>query len=489
MNQHLAQKAPAAEKIGYGFGDLASSMFWKIFTYFIPFFYVDIFGLRPEHAFMLILLTKVYDAVSDPVMGMIADRTDTKWGKYRPYLLWIAIPFAVCGVLMFYTPSGSYGFKVIYAYVTYLLMMTAYTAINVPYGAMLGVVSDDSKEKNIFSTFRMAFAYIGSFVSMGIFTLFEEWLKTQPRLISSDSISNLPHKLLDADGNTVLIQTVKEAQPMQFTAVVAIVAALSLVFFLLSFSMTREHVKIERPKNSPKGSILNDLKSLMLNVPWWLLTAASISFLMAGSLRGGAAVYYFSNIMGDNAVFGSVLFLTIGEVAQLAGVPLAVPLSSRLGRRNTAILALLWIGLFSLPVSFLPGTAGGFWGLFVCHILVCIGIGTISPMMWAMFSDVADYTEDRNGVASTGLVFSSSSMAQKFGAAFGTALVSGILAMVGYETGVNESSESINMGIRAMMGYLPTIFAVAGVGLMLLYPLTTKRMAEIQGRLAKRRAN
>lgn len=481
MNQLSAQKAPLKEKIGYGFGDLASSMFWKIFSYFIPFFYVDIFGLRPEHAFMLILLTKVYDAVSDPVMGMIADRTQTKWGKYRPYLLWIAIPFAVCGILMFYTPSGSYAFKHVYAYVTYLLMMTAYTAINVPYGAMLGVVSDDSKEKNLFSSFRMAFAYIGSFVSMGIFAAFEEWLKTQPRIVNGAP-------MLDADGNAVLVQTVKEAQPMQFTTVVAIVAILSLIFFVLSFVMTREHVKIERPKSGSKGSILNDLKSLICNGPWWLLTVASISLLMVGSLRGGAAVYYFSNIMGSNALFGTVVFLTIGEVAQLAGVLLAVPLSSRVGRRTTAILSLLWIGLFSVPVSFLPGTAAGFWGLFACHILVCIGIGTISPMLWAMFSDVADYTEERDGVASTGLVFSSSSMAQKFGAAFGTALVSGILAIVGYETGVNENSHEINLAIRAMMGYLPTFFAVAGVGLMLLYPLTTKRMADIQAKLAQRRS-
>ena len=136
--------AKLSEKIGYGFGDFASSMFWKIFSYFIPFFYVSIFGLKPAHAAFLILITKLYDAISDPVMGLIADRTNTKWGKYRPFLLWIAVPFAVCGVLMFYTPPvTSYGFKVFYAYFTYILMMTAYTAINVPYGAMLGVVTDD----------------------------------------------------------------------------------------------------------------------------------------------------------------------------------------------------------------------------------------------------------------------------------------------------------------------------------------------------------
>ena len=473
-------KAKLSEKIGYGFGDLASSMFWKIFSYFIPFFYVDIFGLKPGHAFGLILLTKIYDAVSDPVMGMIADRTETKWGKYRPYLLWIAVPFAVCGVLMFFTPPGAYAFKVIYAYVTYLLMMTAYTAINVPYGAMLGVVSQDPHEKSVFSSFRMFFAYIGSFVSMGIFTIFEEMLKGTPRIVNG-----VP--MLDAQGNPVLIQTVKEAQPMQFTAVVAIVAALSLVFFLLSFAMTKEHVKIDKPKDGSKGTVKDDLKALMHNGPWWLLTAASISYLMVGSLRGGAAVYYFSNILGGSALFGAVLFLTIGEIAQLVGVPLAVPLSEKFGRRNTAILCFLWIGLISIPVSFLPGSTAGFWGLLACHILVCIGIGVISPLMWAMFSDVADFTEEREGVASTGLVFSSSSMAQKFGSALGTALVSGILALVGYKAGVMENNESINLGIRAMMGYLPTVFACLGVLFMVLYPLTTIRMDHIRASLEVRR--
>ena len=132
-------KATFLEKVGYGFGDMSSSMFWKIFSYYLPFFYSNVFGLSLAHAGTLLLITKLYDAVSDPVMGMIADRTETRWGKYRPYLLWCAVPFAVCGVLTFTTPDAGYGFKHAFAYITYLLMMTAYTAINVPYGAMLGV--------------------------------------------------------------------------------------------------------------------------------------------------------------------------------------------------------------------------------------------------------------------------------------------------------------------------------------------------------------
>ena len=150
-----ALKAPLSRKIGYGFGDMSSSMFWKIFTAYLPFFYSTIFGLSLVDATFLMLVTRVWDAVSDPMMGIIADRTQTKWGKYRPYLLWIALPFAVIGVLLFTTPELGYTGKRIWAYITYILMMTVYTAINVPYGAMLGVMTADSDEKTVFSSFRM----------------------------------------------------------------------------------------------------------------------------------------------------------------------------------------------------------------------------------------------------------------------------------------------------------------------------------------------
>ena len=185
-------KAKLSEKIGYGFGDMSSSMFWKIFSYYLPFFYSNIFGLSLAHAGTLLLVTKLYDAISDPVMGLIADRTSTRWGKYRPYLLWIALPFAIAGILAFYTPqTDNYTFKHIYAYVTYILMMTVYTAINVPYGAMLGVVTDDSREKSVFSSFRMFFAFIGSFISMGIF---------EPLLrLRSSVLGTLPEKWTIAD--------------------------------------------------------------------------------------------------------------------------------------------------------------------------------------------------------------------------------------------------------------------------------------------------
>lgn len=469
--------APFKEKLGYGFGDLASSMFWKIFAYFIPFFYTDVFGLKPVHATTLILITKLYDAISDPVMGVIADRTKTKWGTYRPYLLWIAVPFAIIGTLTFFTPDFGYAMKVVYAYVTYILLMTAYTAVNVPYGAMLGVVSRDSHEKSVFASFRMFFAYVGSFISLGLFSWFEQGLIGTQRIVDG-----VP--MVDELGNPVLISSIKEAQPMQFTTIVAIVAVLSAVFFILSFLLTREHVEVEKKKGE-KGSVKRDLKALMRNTPWWTLTMSSILLLIVGSMRGGAMAYFFSNILGGSIVFGSVLFLAIGEIAQLAGVTLAVPLSERIGRKSSAIVCLGGIGLFSIPVLFVPASTAGFWMFFALHIIVCIFIGIISPLLWTMFSDVADYSELKNKSMSTGLIFSSSSMAQKFGSAFGSAIVTGVLGIVGYESGVNESSAEINSAIRGLMSWLPAIVAALGILSVLFYPLTTSRMKDIRSQLSR----
>lgn len=468
--------ATLREKVGYGFGDLASSMFWKIFAYFIPFFYVDVFGLEAGHAFALILLTKIYDAVSDPLMGMIADRTDTKWGKYRPYLLWVAVPFAIIGTLTFYTPDFSYSLKLVYAYVTYILLMSAYTAVNVPYGAMLGVVSRDAHEKSVFASYRMFFAYVGSFVSMGLFAWFEQSIIGTQRIIGGV-------QAVDAAGEPVLITSIKEAQPSQITTIVAVAAVLSAIFFILSFLMTKEHVKVQSDK-SEKGSIKRDLKALAKNTPWWTLTLASILLLVVGSMRGGAMPYFFSNILGGSALFGSVLFLTIGEIAQLLGVTIAVPVSEKLGRKTSIILCLGAIGLFSLFVAFVPSTPAGFWMFFVLHLVVCIFIGLISPLLWTMFSDVADYSELKNKSMSTGLIFSSSSMAQKFGSAFGSALVAGVLGLAGYEAGVAENSESINSAVRGLMSWLPAIVAGLGIVSMLFYTLTTDKMKQIRAELA-----
>ena len=424
---------PLREKIGYGLGDMSSSMFWKIFSYYLPIFYSDVFGLKPAHAALLLLITKLYDAVSDPVMGLIADRTRSRWGRYRPWLLWIALPFAAVGILSFYTPDASYAFKHIYAYVTYILMMTVYTAINVPYGAMLGVMTESSREKSVFSSFRMFFAYIGSFIAMGIFWLFE-------RSVPSGSVG--------------------DASPSQWTGIVSIIAGLCAILFIGCFALTKERVQVD--PDEKQSSIGKDLKALLRNGPWWLLLGAGIGQLIFGSIRGGAAAYYFANILGSNTLITCAVFLTIGEIAQMAGVALAVPLSSRIGKKGAFIACLLFTSAVSIVIWFLPPGPSAMWALIVCQILICIGIGVSAPLIWSMMADVAEWSEKKNGNASTGLIFSSSSMAQKFGGALGGFLLLQVLAWFSYDKDAMVQAPETLSAIRALMSWIPAIGALTG---------------------------
>lgn len=472
-------KAGLSEKIGYGFGDMSSSMFWKIFSYYLPFFYSNIFGLSLAHAGTLVLVTKLYDAVSDPVMGLIADRTNTRWGKYRPYLLWIAIPFAVAGILAFFTPqTDNYTFKHVYAYVTYILMMTVYTAINVPYGAMLGVMTDDSREKSVFSSFRMFFAFIGSFIAMGSF---EPLLKLRQSIMGT-----LPAEW-----------TLADSTPADWTIAVSVIGIVCAVLFILSFVMTRERVTEAEMAKEPvrensdetaKTSVAEDLKALVANGPWWMLLGGGIAILLFNCVRGGAAAYYFADVLGTNAIFTLALFLTVGEISQLVGVVVTVPVSEKIGKKATFLLVLVAVTVLSIIVAFLPETPAGMWALLVSQILICIAIGINSPLLWSMFADVADYSELKNGRASTGLIFSSSSMAQKFGAAFGSAIVLWVLMAFGYDNakGAVQTPEALAT-IKALISWIPAIGSAAGIAIMLGYPLTDKKMSDIRQELSKKR--
>ena len=451
------------EKIGYGFGDMSSSMFWKIFSYYLPFFYSNVFGLSLADAGLLMLITRVWDAVSDPMMGVIADRTQTRWGKYRPFLLWIAAPFAIAGVLLFTTPSFGPTGKLIWAYVTYILMMTVYTSINVPYGAMLGVMTDDSDTKTVFSSYRMFFAYGGSFIALGAWeplcNLFQSW--------------GCNHQ-----------------QSWQYSMV--IIASLCLLGFLLCFSLTREHVQ-----SAPAKSVGKDVRSLLGNSPWWILNGIALLSNFFNTVRGATAAYYFKDYVSPGAAldFGfftlvlyAGLFLMVGEVCNMIGVALAVPLSLRLGKKSTYLLSLVGLILFSVVFFFLPNSLGGWWLMLLLQVLISILTGVISPLVWSMYADVADYAEHKDGTASTGLIFSSGSMAQKFGGAFAGWAVMALLALFGYNTaeGAVQTTEALQ-GLRYLMSFIPAAIAAVSILAVVAYPLGKKRMAAINAELIERR--
>ena len=457
-------KTKLIEKIGYGFGDMSSSMFWKIFSYYLPFFYSNIFGLSLVDAGVLVLVTRIWDAVSDPMMGIISDRTNTRWGKYRPYLLWVAPLFSICGILLFTTPDWNYGAKLMWAYVTYILMMTVYTGINVPYGAMLGVMTDDSNEKTVFSSFRMFFAYGGSFISLFL------W----------EPLTNLMGGYDTAGG--------------WFWAMVVIAAA-CFVMFLLCFFLTKEHLK-----TVSTVSVGNDFKALLSNKPWWLLIGAALCFNLFNTVRGATVAYFFQDIIGPDVnlaffaitfAFYAGLFLGIGEVSNMVGVASCVPVANRLGKKTTFILVNASLVVLSVLFFFIPCTPAGYWMMLVAQVLISILTGIMSPLVWSMYADVSDYAELKFHTASTGLIFSSSSMAQKFGGAIGGAAVLWLLSGFGYVTdleqlkaGVVQPDEALTV-LRLLMSFIPAVVALISMCVVWFYPLTTERIAEINEELKK----
>jgi len=460
--------APLKEKIGYGLGDMSSSMFWKIFSYYLPFFYSNIFGLSLADAATLVLVTRIWDAVSDPMMGIIADRTTTRWGKYRPYLLWVAAPFSVCGILLFTTHDLSYAGKMLWAYVTYVLMMTVYTGINVPYGAMLGVVSDSSREKTVFSSFRMFFAYVGSFIALA------SWEPLCAMFERSWGFS---------------VQS-------SWQAAMVVIAAACFVLFVCCFRLTRERIK-----TVSQVGIGKDFKALMLNRPWWILIGAALSFNLFCTVRGATVAYFFADIIGSDAhimlfsvalLFYSGLFLSIGEVANMAGVALTVPVAAALGKKTTFILVNIALIALSIAFFFVPVSAAGYWWMLLLQVLISVLTGIMSPLVWSMYADVSDYSELKNNTASAGLIFSSSSMAQKFGGAVGGAAVLWLLDACGYVTAEAGSADvSQTPGALSclwmLMTFIPAGVSLLAVAVVSFYPLTTSVVESVTAGLKERR--
>ena len=446
---------------------MPTSMFWKIFSYYLPFFYSNIFGLSLIDAGVLVLVTRIWDAVSDPMMGIVADRTNTRWGKYRPYLLWMAPMFCICGILLFTTPDMNYGGKLVWAYVTYILMMTVYTAINVPYGAMLGVMTDDSNEKTAYSSFRMFFAYGGSFLVLFF------WEPLTNFMGGYDT-------------------------PLGWLGAMVIAALAGLVLFVVCFMMTHEHLK-----TVSTVSVGNDFHALLRNKPWWLLIGAALFFNLFNTIRGATVAYFFQDIIGRDvamAFFGisflfyAGLFLGVGEVCNMLGVASCVPIANRMGKKSTFIMVNVLLVVFSVLFYFIPLTPEGFWMMLVAQVLISILTGIVSPLVWSMYGDVSDYAELEYKTASTGFIFSSSSMAQTFGGAIGGAAVLWRLSAFGYVTDVDQMSSGAVQPHEALqclnwlMSLIPA--AVAGLSVLVLwfYPLTTERIGEINNELRKIRS-
>jgi len=446
------------EKVGYGLGDFASSMFWKLFAVYLMIFYTDVFGMSAAAVGTMFLLVRIWDAANDPIMGIIADRTNSRWGKFRPYIVFGAIPFCLVGVLTFTTPDWSMEYKIAYAYVTYSLMMMVYTLVNVPYGSLLGVMSSHSEDRTTLASFRMVFAFAGSILSLAM---------VEP--------------LLD------YFSTFSSAEPNMQTGwmfTVMVYGVLCAILFYFTFAWTKERVQ---PPKEQKNALKSDLRNLAKNKHWFILLGAALSTLIFNSIRDGAAVFYLKYYFAvENVDILGVSFsliatyLVIGQAANIVGVLLAKPISTLIGKKNTFMYAMFIASILSVTVFYYSETQ--VWLILLSQVLISMCAGIIFPLLWAMYADTADYSEYTTGRRSTGLIFSSASFAQKMGWTLGGAVTGWTLAIYGYEANV-EQTESAKEGLRMMVSYLPAIGALLSGVFIYFYSLTDQTVEEINIKL------
>ncbi|HEY4155999.1 MAG TPA: MFS transporter [Puia sp.] len=461
----MAERLKLREKIGYGFGDMASSMFWKLFGTYLLFFYTDVFGIAATAVGTMFLITRVWDTFFDPVVGVIADRTKSKWGKFRPYLLYVSVPFGIIGVLTFTVPSFSGTWTLVYAYITYSVMMMIYSLINVPYASLLGVISSDPKQRNILASFRMAFAFAGSLVALALIeplvNIFSKRAGGAPDLRAGWQLA------------------------------VVVIAAICVLLFIGCFSWVKERVQ---PLKQEKSSLKNDVRDLIQNRPWWILLGAGVAALIFNSIRDGATIYYFKYVIqnteafkiGTTGISWSTLYLIVGQAANIIGVILASPVANRAGKKNTFLAAMGTATVLSIIFYWLNAHQILLIFIFQFFISVCAGI--IFPLLWSMYADIVDYSEWRTGRRATGLIFSSSSMSQKLGWTVGGALTGWLLGAYGFKANVVQGAD-VQTGIRMMLSFLPAAGALLSVFFIALYPLSEKRVIGIAGELEEKRKN
>ena len=445
------------EKLGYGLGDTASNFFFVTFNVFLLYYYTDIFGLSAVAVGTMFLLTKILDAVSDPIMGLIADRTNSRWGKFRPYLLWAAVPYGLCGYAMFANPDFSYTGKLIYAYVTYSLMMLAYTAINVPYSALMGVISPSSIERTKVASYRFFCAFAAGWL-VGTFVT--------------------PLKNILGGGD--------EALGFQLTML--IFAVVSVALFWVTFATTKERVTPAPAKSDVKL----DLKALLDNGPWKALFLTGIFTLINIAVRNGTLLYYFKYYVGDDGtriflIFDkTAVFLSLGLMAMMVGVTLTKTLSQRFEKRQLMIVLSLLNAASMAAFYFIPPEQ--YWLMVAVNCAGMLAAGPTPALVWSMYADCADYGEWKTGRRTTALVFSTVQFSHKMGLAVGAGLAGIILSWFGFVANQTQTATSM-AGIRFMFSVFPAVFALMGIVAIYFYRIDSAMVAKIEQDLSERHSD
>jgi len=444
----MIEKLPLSEKLGYGVGDMAANFVFQAMLALQLSFYTDTFGLTAAQAGTLFLVVGLGSAVFNPIMGVIADQTNTRWGKFRPWLLWTAIPFGVVGVLTFTTPDLSPGGKLVYAYITYSLLRLVYAANNVPYAALTGVMTSDPDERTSIASWRQIFANSAGFIVQSL---------------------AIPMVVLFGKGNS--------AKGYQWT--MGAFCVLGAVLFVVAFAATKERIQ---PDPKQKSSLVRDLADLVKNGPWIALFLATLFYFIAVVMRGGVMLPFFKYAAGDQTLFS--WFNGFGLATLLVGVAVSSKLGARFGKRNLFLVSMLLTAAFNASLFVLPASATA--AIFASEILRQFSFGISCPVLWAMMGDVADYGEWHTGRRATATVTAAVVFALWAGLALGGWITGLLFDAYGYVANTTQTASSL-MGIRLVASVYSGLAYFATAVCLIFYPLTRAKTQQIADELIERR--
>jgi len=437
-----AVKLGWGEKFGYAAGDMASCLYFGIFMNFMAIFYTDVFGISAAALGTMLFFTRTWDWINDPIMGAIADRTNSKMGKFRPWLLWMILPYMLMGILTFTTPNVGPTLKLVYAYFTYTLMMMVYTMINVPYGALMGVMTAKSEERTVLASFR----FIGA--NAGIFSV----TLMLPILVRFFGKGN---------------------EQLGYSGAVMTIALMAGALFFITFKTSRERIRPVERKHEP---FKDEMRELVRNGPWLVIIVISILTVMSQAIRASTILHFFKYVTGKEE-WGAKLLL-YNSIAAIVAVMLSKWICMAIGDKKKAYITLnlLFAGLL-IWFYFIPDDA---FGLMVANqILMAMVAAPMMPLFWSMIADTADYGAVTFGHRSTGIIFSAGTASQKIGWSIGPAVAMWILGFSGYVSNAAQNPGTLQT-LRMLMSFIPAGFAVLTAIVTLFYKINGKMEKELE---------
>jgi Na+/melibiose symporter-like transporter len=463
------QRLSVVEKVGYGLGDTAANFIFQTMVMFQLAFYTDTFGITAAAAGTLLVVVRFWDAIFDPIMGVVADRTQTRWGKFRPWVLWTAVPFGVMGFLAFMTPDLSPGGKLVYAYLTYIALMMVYSANNLPYSALSGVMTGNLGERTSLSSYRFVCAMVAQLVIQGL---------------------ALPMVAHFGQGDN--------AKGYQWT--IGIFSVLAVVLFLITFATTRERIQ---PPPHQKASVGQHFSDLTKNGPWLAMFVLTLVLFVTLAMRGSVVPYYFNYYVdkaslaallgsfgvstadeGQVVSFGFSAFNVLGTLATIVAIFFSKALAVRFGKRNVFGTGLAVTALVTAVFAVLPPTSVA--AMFACEIARQFAYGFTIPLLWAMMADVADFSEWKTGRRATAIVFAAIVFALKAGLGFGGAITGYVLSLYGYVPNVAQGASALD-GIRLTMSVFPAVTFAICAGCLFFYSIDKRTEIAMTDELAERR--